>query len=377
MKKSYQIVAMVLFLLTLFSVPICILVTKDVEFSESENRYLAGRPSFSLANIQSGKFMEESETYMNDQFPQKDFWISFRSDFLRLMGNKEINGVYLAKDDYLIEKWITGEFDQKQLAENVDSLNDFAQRHPGQNISMILVPTAGMILEDKLPPNAPIFDQKIAFHSVIRRLQGISYIDLNLLFASHGTEALYYKTDHHWTSYGASLAYSAWCDVKGKSADLEKFEVKTATESFQGSLYSKVLGTHCAEDKIDLYIRKDEGAYYVEYNSGKIQSDTVFAMDRITQKDKYQVFLGGNYPEITIKTSQKNGKRLLLIKDSFANAFVPFLLNDYEMIHIIDPRYFKGSVDDYILKNRINDYLFLYNIKNFCEDENLKNILME
>ncbi len=127
-------------------------------------------------------------------------------------------------------------------------------------------------------------------------------------------------------------------------------------------------------DKIELYRQGEEDAYDVAYNFGKMRSHTVYASERLLQKDKYQVFLNGNHPEVTIRTSQTNGRHLLIIKDSFANAFVPFLLKDYETIHLIDLRYYNGSIDDYMLENDINECLILYNIKNFCEDKNILDI---
>lgn len=375
MKKFYHITAIVLFLAVLFGVPVCFLLQEDRAFSESENRYLAAKPAISIENILSGKLMENTEQYVNDQFPQKDVWMSCKSNFMQLLGSKEIEGVYLAEDDYLIEKWLVEEFDDELLTRNTETLTSFAQQHPEQKISLMLVPTAGMILRDKLPKGAPMFDQKIAYDVVNRNLNGISFIDLSALFASHRTENLYYKTDHHWTTYSAFLAYSAWCETKGQSVDQNAFDIETVTEEFQGTLHSKVLGTHCAFDKIDLYQRKNEPPYRVEYNFGKIDCDTVYALEQLSQKDKYQVFLNGNHPEITIKTSQTNGTHLLVIKDSFANAFIPFLLNDYETIHVIDPRYYHGNIDEYILDHHINECLFLYNIKNFCEDNNISDML--
>ena len=375
MKKFYQIIPVVLFAAALFVTPVCFFLQEDKEFSESENRYLATKPAVSFLSILSGEFMKDAEEYIDDQFPQKDFWISCKSDFLRLLGSREINGVYLAKDDYLIEKWLAAEFDEKLLTQNAEALTEFALRHPEQKTSLMLVPTAGMILNDKLPEGAPMFDPETAYDIVLRNLEGIYYMDLNTLFASHREESLYYKTDHHWTTYGAFLAYSSWCEINGCSAEQNEFEIRTVSEDFQGTLHSKVLGTHCAFDTIELYVRKNESPYSVRYNFGKTQSDTVYAPERLSQKDKYQVFLNGNHPEITIETSQTNGKHLLVIKDSFANAFIPFLLNDYETIHVIDPRYYHGDVDEYIRDNNINECLFLYNVKNFCEDKNISDVL--
>ena len=151
MKRIYHITAIVLFLSALFTVPVCFLLQKDMVFSESENRYLSTKPYLSLDNILSGKFMEDTEKYIDDQFPGRTFWISDKSDFQRLIGNKEINGIYLAEDGYLIEKWLASEFDENQLAENINALNNFAQRNMELKFSLMLVPTAGIVLNEKLP----------------------------------------------------------------------------------------------------------------------------------------------------------------------------------------------------------------------------------
>ena len=115
MKKLYQVTVIVLFLAMLFLTPICLLLKEDADFSEKENRYLSGKPKISEQAIRSGKFMEEVEKYIDDQFPRRDVWISLKSDFLRLIGSKEINGVYLAEDGNLIEKWLPDEFHKSQL----------------------------------------------------------------------------------------------------------------------------------------------------------------------------------------------------------------------------------------------------------------------
>ena len=375
MNKRYAIAVIVLFLVVVCAAPVCLFWQEDAEFSESENRYLAGKPSFSGERLWSGRFMEDTEKYIGDQFPGKEFFLSLRSDVLRLIGNRQINGVYLGEDGYLMEQWSPQDYDEKKLGENTEAVNRFAGRHPELETSVMFVPTAGMILRDKLPGYAPMFDQQIALDYVNEALRGVSCIDICSLFAEHRAEELYYKTDHHWTTYGAFLAYSAWCEQKNLTVNGEDYETETVTECFQGSLHSKVLGSHCAMDRITIYRRKGEPQYRVAYNYGKTVSDSVYDMERLAGKDKYQVFLSGNHPEITITTSQANGKRLLILKDSYANAFIPFLLQDYEAIHVIDPRYYYGTLDEYIQENNINECLFLYNIRNFCEDNDIAGML--
>ena len=374
MKKKYRFGTILLFILALYGIPVSFFVMKDKDFSETENRYLSQKPAFSWENVVSGKYMQDVEKYINDQFPMRNTWISFKSDFLQNVGYREVNSVYLGDDDYLIEKWIDSDFDEKQLQKNIDAVNTFTQKHSEKKISVMLVPTAGMIYKDKLPPYASMFDQQVVSDAVKEQLSDAVYIDLIPLFLSHNTEDLYYKTDHHWTTKGAFLAYSEWCSGSGILTQESDFTESIVTTEFQGSLYSRVLGNHCAKDEIELYKRKNEIDYQVEYNFGNIHSNSVYAMEHLQKKDKYQMFLDGNHPEIAISTSQRNNKHLLVIKDSFANAFVPFMLNDYETIHIIDLRYYNGNIDNYILENGINECLILYNVKNFCEDKNISEI---
>lgn len=376
MKKSYRIIAAALFLAALFITPALLLFSSDRDFSENENRYLAQRPELSLEAVLSGRFMKDTEKYIDDQFPARDFFTSAGAGLLRLAGSREINGVYLGEDGYLIEKWAERDFRQERLERNLAAVEAFAARHPEGETTLMLVPTAGLILQDRLPENAPMFDQNKAFELAAEAVSQAALIDLRETLAAHRDEEIFYRTDHHWTSRGAFLAWADWAERKGFSAREEDYETETVTEDFRGSLYSKVLSRDCARDSIELYSRKGQSGCTVYYNFGKSRSDSVYAEEKLEKKDKYQVFLGGNHPELSIETGAAGG-RLLLIKDSFANAFIPFLLNDYESIHVIDPRYFNGDIEGYIAAKGITEFLFLYNMKNFCEDNELEALLAE
>lgn len=375
MKKIYNRITIALFLSVLFLTPIFLFLSKDNDFSENENRYLSQKPTISVDDILSGEFMQNTEKYIDDQFPFRDTWTAMKSDILQLTGNKEVNGVYWCADQYLIEKWLDCDFDEQQLQQNIDCINSFSENHPDQKTSVMIVPTAGLILKDKLPSNAPMFDQNIAFSLIENNLSDSCYIDVREPLFSHREDGVYYKTDHHWTTYGAYLGYEKWCQEHNCSVQSNDFEIKSVTDSFKGSLYSKVLSKNCPNDEINLYDRKNQIDYVVDYNFGKTQSDSVYALENLEKKDKYQVFFNGNHPELTIRTSQSNGKQLLIFKDSFANAFVPFLLNDYETIHMIDLRYYNADPASYISENGITECLFLYNVKNFCEEKNLSKII--
>lgn len=193
------------------------------------------------------------------------------------------------------------------------------------------------------------------------------FIDLREQFLKHKEEYIYYKTDHHWTSLGSYYAYEEWCKYNNINTDIRDYARETVTTEFKGSLYSKVLNKNVEEDQIEIFKPKEKINYEVSYNFNKNTNSSIYDFEKLKTKDKYQVFLGGNYPELKIKTSNKNGKNLLLIKDSYANSFMQFLINDYENICVVDMRYFKEDLKKYMVENEINEVLILYNVANFIE----------
>ena len=92
-------------------------------------------------------------------------------------------------------------------------------------------------------------------------------------------------------------------------------------------------------------------------------------MAALEKKDKYELFLGGNYAKAVLRTGVENGKHLLLVKDSFANSLVPFLCGDYETITMVDLRYCREKIQP--LADEADDVLVLYEITNFAADGNL------
>lgn len=372
MKKIYEKIVAILFLTSLWIVFLSIFLTKDNEYSENENRYLTTKPDISMEEVASGKFMDTFETYLNDQFPLRDKWIALKTDIQQLFGKTDINSTYLGSDGYLFEKWTENDFQQENLQKNIESVKNFAQANNDIKGTILIVPTASLPLQDKLPKNAPVFNQNKAFDMIYSNLgKNCEWIDMRPVLEAHKNEYIYYKTDHHWTTFGAYLGYAEWQRQHGNNVQLSDYNITLAANNFKGSLYSKVLNRDSALDEIYLYDKIQKPTYEVHYNFGKTQTDSVYELNCLYEKDKYQVFLNGNHPELTISTNVNNNKHLLLFKDSFANAFIPFLLSDYETIHIIDLRYFKGDLNDYISHNNITEYLFLYNIKNFCEDTSI------
>ena len=112
----------------------------------------------------------------------------------------------------------------------------------------------------------------------------------------------------------------------------------------------------------------------VNYVIEQKKDTSLFNSDKLKHKDKYQVFLNGNHPLIEIETDKNLDKKILVIKDSFANNFVPFLTENYGNIFLIDLRYYTDSINEFIKNNDINEVLFLYNVNTFNEDDSIFNL---
>lgn len=375
-KKTQSVITTVIFLVLIFGVTIVNLLTPEKEFSENENRVLTTLPDLSVDRYFSGKFGTEFEKYTTDQFVGRDYWVGMKTAADRALQKKDSGGVYFAEDGYLIEKHSEQEMNTPQLEKNLSFLKQFITAQSDvlgtEHVKALLAPTAAEILSDKLPAYAPNFNQEKVLNQLENDLPQGTFINLVPLFTQHKEEELYYHTDHHWTTYGAFLAYEEWAaSAKVKPWEKDEFRIEQVTDEFYGTTYSKANYYKIQPDKISLYYPKKEMSYHLDINDGKKQMDSLYDLSFLEKKDKYSIFLGTNNPKIKITSSVKNGKKLLLIKDSYAHSMVPFLANHFEEIHMLDFRYYHQGAQKYIEENEITDVLVLYNLVTFAEETNI------
>ena len=328
-------------------------LTPDRAFSENENRYLQLTPKLSWDTVMSGDFMEDMEEYTSDQIVFRDLWTATRSLLQRAEGKEDISGTYLGAEGRYFAKVTEDSFNRAGLEKNAGYIREFFAAS-GKSCRAMIVPSPAGVLRDMLPGNAPYYDETGAFERLDAALGG-SLLDVRETLAD--VEDPYYHTDHHWTTMGAQAAYRRWAEVTGHT--VREDALVCATEEFRGTLYSKVLLPDSVYDSV----------YYApEITAESVVCDgkdgTLYDGDALTRKDKYELFLGGNYGQCVITTGTENGKHLLLVKDSFANSFVPFLLGDYETVTMIDLRYFRGSMAE--LAAESDDILVLTEITNLA-----------
>ncbi len=349
---------------------ICVadLIQEDIFFSESENRILAEKPEFSVETLLSGEFMEKYELYLNDQFVSRNNWITLKTEIDRLLQKKEINGVYLADDGYLIEQHLDSDFTQETINKKLELLSKLVQQYPQTQV--MLAPTADNILTDKLPFQAPYFDQRQFLEQVKMTVGEERVIDLFPTLSAHAQEKIYYKTDHHWTSRGAYYAYLEWASKNEfVPAEYSLDTMQAVTNDFTGTLQSKI-NLPVKGEEIHIFPETLENPVKLKYDL-MIETESFYEEKYLTGKNKYGYFLDDNHGLIEITTGSKVKKQLFVIKDSYANTMIPLLAPHYEKIYVLDLRYFNGrlfpfmeSLDEY----GNMDVLLLYNFVHFIDD---------
>ena len=364
MKKNILSIFVIIFVL---GFTFTFIVLPKNEFSENENRYLAKFPEFSFETLLNGEYIKGVENYLADHFPLRDTFMTIKTNYQLLLGQKLINDTYVGKNQYLFQKY-DNPINTDKL---INKLNEFYSNND-VNMSIILVHSSGVINKDKLPNNVS-FDSQLDTIKYIYDSLDFKGIDVtNSLIEGSNKYDMYYRLDHHWTTYGAYYAYLEFCEENNITPlNINDFEIKTVTDNFNGTLYSKANIYSYKPDKIDVFLNNEKLS--VKYVATNRVTDTLYEDKHLDTKDKYAYFLDANHALIEITNGSKEGE-ILVIKDSYANSFIPFLTNHYNKIHVIDLRFYNGSVTEYIKTNKIDNVLFLYNIQGIDNDTGIYKI---
>ena len=358
-----------------FLIPILFFMLPHQRFSELENRYLQAAPQLTWDNLISKKFAEEAESFITDHFPFRDKWLWVKSTSEQARLQQENNGIYRGKDGYLFEKFL--EPDYTKIQRYTDSINRFASNHPTVNMTFMLAPTSIGIYPERLPWLAPSYPQsdvnRFIGHQIDNKITFINGMDV---LTPHASESIYYRTDHHWTTYGAYLAYVTYAKQQGwKPLSQKDFLIETVSESFLGSFHTRSQFTGLTPDTIQTYIPRDLAPTEMYIADSDQTLTSMYDESFLEKKDQYSYFLGGVHSLIKLTTALEPRKveqnKLLVIKDSYAHNLLPFLTNHVSEIHVIDLRYYNGSITEYLNENGIQDVLFLFNTATLVEDEAL------
>lgn len=370
MSKKYSIFITGLFCLFIFGFGIAHFALPDRDFSEQENRYLDQFKAPTLETLKSGKFMEDFEDYIVDQFPLRDQWIRLKAVSERTLGKQENNSVYFGTDGQTLFAQFTAPSDE-ELEKRVGYVNQLADNLIVP-VYFSLIPDKSYVWADRLPANAPLVDDGSTLDKAAALCsQWVTWIDLKV--ALQGDD-VFYRTDHHWSTMGAYQGYLALSEAMSGSVTLLDREPILMSDHFYGTTYSSAGAGWVEPDSIYTWV--PEGGLLgnitvTRYPEGSPVPGSLYDLSRLELKDKYSMFLGGNQPLCVIENPDTKGGKLLVIRDSYSDSLASFLALNYQEVHLFDPRYNNTPISSYVEDNGIDAVLVLYSAANFATDQNL------
>lgn len=380
-------------LLVLFSVFLLVTSAADMvisrrQFSEMENRYLTQRPKFSLSQLFENKYTLKYESYVNDQFVARDTWITLKSVSESVLGKIENNGIVYGRQHHMFEDYQTT--DERRLKQNTEFVKEYFAKYSGRsNFTLGIIPNSYAVLRDLVPQGLHNVDQREAIEHINSSMADhVAALDLfpvmqravdqsGNMSATESSDPVYYRTDHHWTTFGAYNAYQAFAQSRGKKAvDWETLRpLMHEVPDFYGSYYSKCKLFSAVPDTITYFDIPFESIMIDGEEKPSLYDDSLW-----NKRDKHAAFLWGNNG-LTVIKSQNNlnaqpGKtsKILLIKDSYGNSFAPFLTYSYDEVYVVDLRSMTEKMSDFMASNSFDDVLVLYNFMNFASDTNISRL---
>lgn len=344
---------------------------------ELENRNAAQLRAPTVSNLLDGSWQQSFSNWMQDQFILRDQWINTQRATDEILFQKvEEGGILLGKDHWMFTKLFTvDEATNKQLDKNVQAVAEFAAKYPGR-VSFLLAPSASVIYPEMLPAGTPMVDEDSMLDHIFAEIgQTAEVLDLRDTFAANKGEYLYFKTDHHWTPNGAYLAYEQFCGLKGLTPFDRATHEPVTIEDFQGTHYSSTRLWNVENDSITYYPLNNPMTIYNVVGEAQFEAErteNLINTEKFDTRDKYAAFLDGNNGYSVIEGNGTGS--ILVVKDSYANSFVPYLTENYAKIGVIDFRNFRYGLDSTIEKEGYDQILILYNFQTFIADKNLINI---
>ena len=365
MSKKAMWAEVLIFLLFIFGFFIANLVSPDRVKSEQENRYLQTLPEFTFERLFDKTFTKEFEDYTTDQFVLRDEWITLKAASELAVGKESNNGVSYGKGQTLIEPFTKPE--KSDLDANVGYLNQLVE-NTDADVYFALLPEKSEIWADRLPARTPNDSEA----EVIEYCYGLSNahnVDVLSAMREHADEYIYYRTDHHWTSLGAYYGFTAIGGAMGLDVPaLESYDARrVVSDSFYGTTWSKSGFSWVEPDSMEVFVDAPEGLEITSYPEGLPVEGKLYDESWLGQKDKYSMFMGGNCPLHEIVTGNE-GPSLLILRDSYMDSLIPFLLDGFSEIHVLDLRYYRMSISDYIAEHDFDNVLVAYSIDTFTND---------
>ncbi|MCR4861678.1 MAG: hypothetical protein K5884_03545 [Ruminococcus sp.] len=335
--------------------------------SSEENRELSKRPGISSSSLLDGSFAEQLGLYSADHFPLRSKWLKLNSKLREEIGDGIINGVYAA-DDMLLDADTSRRASSGSCAAEI---NRFARDHSGA-VYVVAVPTSSGVYRERLPEYLDDYRESQQISDFYEKLnKDIKRIDAYNILKMLNSNYIYYRSDTKWTSYGAYCVYRTVIQKLGfLPTTFDKYSIRHVTSDFRGNLYNRSLCTSVKPDIMDFYYCS--GGAEVLSCTGvckdkTIVSKRIYDEQQLESDYLYNAYLGESIPLLRIKTSVNNERKLLVIKDSYADCFIPFLTQHYSEIDVLSPELLDGSASDFVDFDKYEQTLFLFGIENLSD----------
>ena len=233
----------------------------------------------------------------------------------------------------------------------------------------ILIPLgSGITFPDNLRDQIKSSDQRAAMSSIQAKMdETVKTVDIYDSLMTNRNEYIYFRTDHHWTALGAYYAYEDFCEVKGVTPEtLDSYET-SEFDGFLGSFYNDTNANATLKanaDVVTAYHPNMDAIMHVTDSRGvEYDSKVIFDESKAAAGLKYSCFIAGDNPITEIENKElTDGSSCIVVKESFGNAFVPFLVDHYQTIYVVDYRYWKGSISELAQEKNVDDVIFVNNL---------------
>lgn len=340
----------------------------DKAFSQKENRSLSQLPKFSVSELFSGRYTSNLAEYISDQFPARDTFIAIKSYSELLQGKCENNGIIYGDKHTLIARDDTTE---NRLKENIQTVKEFASATKVP-VCLGILPRTIDVFSEYLPSSFPT-DTYSSLWQQYYNTANQNGLSAPNLYAPLCEQNNYYRTDHHYNIYGAYQSYSLLGESLGyMPKDIKFFHKEKVADDFCGTSM-RVSGFYLTKkDEITLLRYDGDTEYTVIADEKQIE---LYDFSRLDTTDKYAVFLGGNHARVDVIKGGESRKKLLVIRDSFADSLAPFLALHYDLT-LIDLRYYNGNVQQLVKDENIDSVLILQSIAEFSQAKNISYLRM-
>lgn len=384
-KKTTGITFIILLIISI------VLLVKGNDGTNTENRATYTMPEFTRKTFLSGEFSTGTENFLNDHISNRNELIEISQQVVDFMGIESPAGKVIRSDmdlgtgvkqssDLLVANYTIMEMfaEQKSCAQAyTKAVNSYAEKLSDDiKLYLMLVPTQLEFMEPMYSnlQDSQLQEIKSIYSSVSDRVQTINVYDV---LKSHSDEYIYFRTDHHWTMRGAYYAYASFCEQTNQEYVDANTLKRDLIPGFIGYLYAFAKTKELAKypDVIEWFNTNEAGnmtwktVSFDEDNNPFVYDSVLFDKTH----NNYDFFLGADHPLACYTNNNlPDGKTIIVICDSYANAFAPWLMNNYKNVVLINPRSYSANLSYAIETYKpdevmVLNYIFTTSFNDFCE----------